>query len=279
MRILGMDFTSAPRPPKCITLAEGDLADGVLTIKQVCGFPSFEGFEKALSSAGPWVAGIDFPFGQPRKLIEALQWPKGWTAYVDHVHDMDKDTFERTITAYSARQPSGRKRLKRTTDELAKSQSPMNIVNPPVGKMFFQGAPRIRDSGASIVPCAPNGGSRVIVEAYPTLVAVALAGTKHYKNDNTDTRADRRKARSRIVSGLSGQPCCTHYGLTVRLDQTTRTELINDRTADLLDAVLCAVQAAWSSGQPRYGTPTLCDTLEGWITDPALTTTRRGESR
>ncbi len=271
MRILGMDFTSAPKPSKHITLAEGELADGVLTIKQVCGFPSFEGFEKALSSAGPWVAGIDFPFGQPRKLIEALQWPKGWTAYVDHVHDMVKGTFERTITAYSERQPSGRKRLNRTTDELAKSQSPMNIVNPPVGKMFFQGAPRIRDSGANIVPCAPNGSNRVIVEAYPALVAEALTGTRHYKNGSAgEQRTARHQARSCVAQGLTGKPCKARYGLTVRLDQTTYTKLINDRTADLLDAVLCAVQAAWSSGQPRYGTPTVCDPLEGWITDPAL---------
>ena len=46
--------------------------------------------------------------------------------------------------------------------------------------------------------------------------------------------------------------------------------LIDDPTADLLDAVLCAVQAAWASAQPDYGIPPHCERAEGWIVDPVL---------
>ena len=45
--------------------------------------------------------------------------------------------------------------------------------------------------------------------------------------------------------------------------------MIDDPRGDLLDAVLCALQAAWSSVQPDYGVPETCDLLEGWIGDPS----------
>ena len=271
MRILGIDFTSAPGRRKNIAIAEGRLADGVLSIEQVRGFPSFEDFENALSLPGPWIAGIDFPFGQPRELIEALSWPREWTSYVAHVHGMGKAIFEKILAGYSEQQPPGHRRLRRDTDRLARSQSPMNLVNPPVGKMFFQGSPLICRCGASIVPCAPNDDNRVIVEAYPALAAEALAGTRHYKGGSTvEQETTRREARSSIAKGLTGKPCSARYGVTVCLGEETHAALVNDRTADLLDAVLCAVQAAWSFGQSRYGVPTKHDPLEGWIVDPAL---------
>jgi hypothetical protein len=45
---------------------------------------------------------------------------------------------------------------------------------------------------------------------------------------------------------------------------------ISDASGDTLDAVLCAVQAAWASSQPEYGIPPGCDPLEGWIVDPPI---------
>ena len=46
--------------------------------------------------------------------------------------------------------------------------------------------------------------------------------------------------------------------------------MIDDGSADRLDAVLCAVEAAWAlrrhdGGHPRYGLPDAIDPLEGWI--------------
>jgi hypothetical protein len=47
-------------------------------------------------------------------------------------------------------------------------------------------------------------------------------------------------------------------------------DLADDPSGDSLDALLCAVQAAWSWTQRRnnYGEPEGSDTLEGWIADP-----------
>ncbi len=150
----------------------------------------------------------------------------------------------------------------------------MKLDFQPVGKMFFQGAPRILRSGASIVPCALNDGDRVIVEAYPALAAEALAGKESYKNDDKSKQTlEHRDARCRIVNALTRERCKEKYDLVVHLGSTECRRLVDDPGGDLLDAVLCALQAAWSSMQPNYGVPETCDLLEGWIVDPSQVST------
>jgi hypothetical protein len=48
--------------------------------------------------------------------------------------------------------------------------------------------------------------------------------------------------------------------------------LADDPGADDLDALICAVQAAWGwiNRDKNYGAPENFDKLEGWIADPAL---------
>ena len=280
MTIIGIDFTSAPTRRKPITAATGVLAKELLRIESVRRLPSFNAFEKELAKPGPWVAGIDFPFGQPSRLVQALGWPQSWRACVLHVEDLGKGAFERTVRAYSEGRPDGDKQHRRSTDVRARSLSPMKLDFQPVGKMFFQGAPRILRSGASIVPCAPSDSDRVIVEAYPALAAEALADTRSYKNDaksrQTSTRED---ARRRIVARLTGERCRTEYSLVVQLEPGIRRSLVEDAGGDMLDAVLCALQAAWSSVQTDYGVPETCDRLEGWIVDPSQNETREQGSK
>jgi hypothetical protein len=57
------------------------------------------------------------------------------------------------------------------------------------------------------------------------------------------------------------------YGLRVVADPS----LADDPSGDQLDALLCAIQAAWGWTQRgnRFGVPLNIDTLEGWIADPA----------
>lgn len=270
MKILGLDFTSAPSKKKPITIATGDLEDCVLHIRSVRGLMSFDCFEDALNAPGPWIAGIDFPFGQPIRLIRALPWPNSWQDYVNHVGSMEKREYESTIQHYCAGQPYGDKEHKRVTDSLAGSISPMKLNFQSVGKMFFQGAPRILRSGARIVPCINNEDSRVIVEAYPALVAQALAGTRQYKSDNRHKQTlEHQEARATMVTALATERCREAYGLVVDLPPTETERLVDDGGADFLDAVLCAIQAAWSSLQPNYGVPDSCDPREGWIVDPS----------
>ncbi len=270
MKILGIDFTSAPNGRKPITVAYGELSNAVLHIESVRGLTRFKQFEDELDAPGPWIAGIDFPFGQPVRLIHALHWPASWSAYVGKIGSMKQDEYESTIKRYCARRPYGDKEHKRITDEYAGSISPMKLGRPPVGKMFFQGAPRILRSGACILPCAPNDDDRVIVEAYPALVAENLVGNRHYKGDgNAGDTPTRRATRAAIVSALSTEQCRASYWHNVKITQEERKRLIEDAGADFLDAVLCAVQAAWSSSQSDYGVSDSCDPDEGWIVDPS----------
>ena len=59
---------------------------------------------------------------------------------------------------------------------------------------------------------------------------------------------------------------CT-AGLAVRLEAspTWRRRLLADGRGDLLDAVICSLQAGHAALQPRFGLPRDLDPLEGWI--------------
>ena len=276
MKTLGIDFTSAPNGSN-LAVAFGELADGVLHIESVRTLTDFKQFEELLDRPGPWIAGIDFPFGQPARLIRALHWPTSWAEYVSKVGSMQKEEFESAIKGYCETQPYGAKQHRRITDERAGALSPMKLDFVPVGKMFFQGAPRILRSGASVIPCAPNESKRVIVETYPARAVETLVGTRHYKENNRNKRNEAkqlelRRRRTEIVSSLLGEACRELYGHSVVLPQTECERLIEEASADRLDAVLCAVQAAWAFSQPNYGVPELHVADEGWIVDPSQRT-------
>ena len=282
MKIYGIDFAAAPSQRKLITWAECIFKDGVLRVEEMNGWSSFDGFEKFLRSDGPWIAGMDFPFGQPRKLVEDLGWPFSWESYVCIVSGIEKDGFEKTLTDYKSSRPGGDKHHLRETDRRAKSQSPMMLYGTPVGKMFFQGAPRLLKSSASILPCRPlDKTGTVIVEAYPKLVVQSVLGEyvpykgdsrkKQTKEQRKKEREKRKKVRKNIVLQLAAERIKEAYGLTVKLQEAQKKSCMEDPSGDRLDAVLCAVQAAWAYTKRNedYGIPKGHE-LEGWIVDPFL---------
>ena len=58
------------------------------------------------------------------------------------------------------------------------------------------------------------------------------------------------------------------YGLRVQAPK----DLVDDPSGDQLDALLCAIQAAWAwtMREHVYGRSCAADPLEGWIADPSL---------
>ena len=271
MKIFGVDFTSAPSHKKTITCLETRLDNGTLSVGVLNQFTDFVQFEAFLHRPGPWVAGFDFPFGQPRKLIQNLRWPNTWAGYVQHIAQMGQHNFEQTITTYRNSRPTGDKHHLRTIDAQAKAISPMMLHGVPVGKMFYQGAPRLLFSGVSIQPCHPIGDNRIALEVYPALVARKWLGQQSYKNDSSKKQTPEQKAaRQTLLDALCSPALKKHYGLTLHLSDTLAAQLVQDPTADSLDALLCAIQAAWACTQPNFGIPPNCDPLEGWIIDPGL---------
>ena len=274
MKIYGLDFTSAPSRRKPLIVLGCRLEDKRLRIEDSETLTDFDGFEGFLCKPGTWVCGMDFPFGQPKSLLAALGWPEGWEGYVGKVGGLSKQEFEGAIRADMATRPPGSKWRYRLADRRSGSSSAMMLFRVPVGKMFYQGAPRLLASGIRVEPCRRNGDDRVAVEAYPAVVARRFLGRTAYKRDAVPDTPERRSARESLISGLESQLLREVYGFTVQIDGNWREEFIRDPSADALDSLLCAVQAAWAylKRDDDYGVPPECDPDEGWIVDPALLT-------
>lgn len=275
MKIFGVDFTSKPAKAKPITCAQARLKHGILNIQGLDELLSFRDFEDLLSFRGPWVAGMDFPFGQSRRFINNMGWPEDWEHYVAGVNAMDRGEFVHLLEAYKADRPYGDKEHKRAIDQRASSISPQKLYGVPVGKMFYEGAPRLLNSPASIIPMRMNADSRVIIEAYPSIIARRYIDRRSYKNDTPAKQTEAlEQARRDIISGIQSAGFRDIYGFDLFLPDAITEICIEDATGDRLDAVLCCVQAAWAWGRrdQGYGVPNDVDLAEGWITDPLFET-------
>lgn len=273
MNIYGIDFTSAPGSRKAIIYAQCWLAEGRLSLECLGALTSFAEFESFLRRPGPWVAGMDFPFGQPRKLIENLNWPARWEGTIRHLSAMSRSEFIHVLEEYYQNREKGDKHHLRLTDKLARSRSPMMLYRVPVGRMFFEGAPRLLEAGVNIPPCHVLDDSRVVLEAYPALVARRWIGDRSYKTDTVRERtAAQQLAREGMVSRLQSGDAKPHFGFDVHIRDQEADLMIRDGSGDRLDALLCAVQASWAYTQRHrnFGIPEDCDPLEGWIVDPLL---------
>jgi hypothetical protein len=271
--LYGLDFTSAPRRGKPITVARCRLEGTCLVWEGFEDLLDFEAFEGLLERPGPWVAAMDFPFGQPRKLIENLGWPAAWEGYVETVAALgSKARFREVLKAYRDPRPPGDKQHPREIDARSRSQSPMTVYGTPVGLMFFEGAPRLARSRCRVLPMRPGGDrERTVLEGYPALVARTLIGRSSYKTESrSQDTAARRAARRVLVEGLASAPLAERYGITVALPPAVQAQLRQEHQGDRLDALLCAIQAAWASRRRDLGVPAAADGLEGWIADPVL---------
>jgi hypothetical protein len=263
-RLLGIDFTSAPSRRKPITVARGTLTGRRLALQRVDELGSFAAFEALLREPGPWLGAFDFPFGLPRELVEALDWPRDWPALMRHYAALPRAAIRDTFAAFCAARPAGRKFAHRACDAPAGSSPSMKWVNPPVAFMLHAGVPRLIDAGVHL-PGLHNGDeSRVALEAYPGLLARELLGTRSYKSDDKARQTPERLiARKDLLEAL--EQGRTRLGLRVAMSHAQRDALAADASGDRLDALLCLVQAAWASGQPAYGVPAGVDAVEGWI--------------
>ena len=229
---------------------------------------SFAEFEAALALPGPWIAGIDFPFGQARRFVDDVGWPPAWKDYVGYVERLDKAAFEAVLDEYRRKQPKGEKEHRRRADVLAGALSPQKLYGTPVGKMFFQGAPRLLEAGVTIPRLHAGDPARIVVEAYPGVLARVVTRDSYKSDAKPKQTALHRAARAKILEALTSGALTNRYGVTVVADDP---DLVDDPTGDSLDALLCAVQAAWAwrnrgqlFGGPRPG----IDAREGWIADP-----------
>ena len=263
--IHGVDFTSRPRLRKPITIASGHSHRCVFRLDSVEEFADWMHFECWLRRPGPWIAGFDFPFGLPREAVNDLGWPGRWPLLVEHCRRLGRDEFRAALDRYRESRPAGQRYAHRATDRPAGSHSPLKLVNPPVGLMFLERAPRLLDAGVTIPGLHPGDPQRVALEAYPGFsVRQMVKGS--YKNDARAKQTPaRRQARKTILRSLTriGNP----FGFALTGSTRLLNSLVGDATGDRLDAVLCTMQTAWAwqRRDDNYGLPVHVDALEGWI--------------
>lgn len=259
----GVDFTSAPRPRKGITIASGYLENDQFFLETLSTLYDFPSFIAWLRQPGPWLGGFDFPFSFPRPLIQLLDWPVEWSALIQHVRQLQRAELRLCFKAICDARPTGSKFIHRGCDLPAKSSSPMKWVNPPVAYMLHAGAPLLLDAGIHIPFMHTGDPSRIALEAYPGLVARGITSAS-YKSDTPQQQTpERQVARRTIVRALEQGD----YAQQIRLKAgRLKRQLVDDGSGDLLDAVLCGLMAAWAwqRRDHNFGLPPH-DPLEGWI--------------
>jgi hypothetical protein len=269
----GVDFTCAPSRRKTITVARGRWTDaitpnthGVVSVTALSSLTTLAEFESLLQTAGPWQGAFDFPFGLPRAFVRENSLGADVDAVIAQVHARcpNRMAMRAWIDAWGATQPAGQRLLHRATDRTSwgvSSTSPLQTRYVPVAWMYFEGVRRLVQADVSMPGLRVGRSDAVAMEGYPGLLAHELIGKRSYKNTND---ADRRQARGDIVAQLQRGSGRLRVNLT--LTPKIRSALLGDASGDLLDAVLCLVQAAWASRQPNFGLPQDVDPVEGWIT-------------
>ncbi len=269
MDVYGVDFTSRPSRAKPITCLRCRLEDGVLRAGDMDAFADFGAFELMLKRPGRWIAGLDFPFGQARKFIVEIGWPQTWEDYVRCAGELEREDFRAELEEYRRDRADGDKEHRRATDIAAGSISPQKLYGTPVALMFFEGAPRLIRAGVTIPHMQAGDPDRIVVETYPGVLARQIIGKRSYKNDAVAKQTpDLLKARRDLLDGLCEGALRAELGFDISADP----RLCEDPGGDQLDALLCAVQAAWAwqNRADGYGAPPAVDPLEGWIADPLV---------
>lgn len=267
--VIGIDFTSAPSRRKPLTVAFGRWQAAaprpIYELDEIREFTSLDEFNGLLAAPGRWVGGFDLPFSQPRPLIEHEGWPTAWPEFVRFYCDQPRDALRDVFRRWCDARPVGDKFAWRATDKPAGSSPAMRWANPPVAWMMHAGIGRMLAAGLTFPAHhhTPRGSGRIALEAYPGFTARRVC-RQSYKSDTAakqtpDRRANRRAILTALEHGTAG------LDLTLAITSTWRRRLIADGRGDLLDAVICGLQAAHASALPRYGLPHHVDPLEGWI--------------
>ena len=269
MQVFGVDFTSSPRSNKSIACVRAEIVEDLLIAEKPEHWLDFAAFEAALAEPGPWVAALDFPFGQSERFIRNIGWPRAWREYVGLVAGLSREAFCAALEDYKRDRAKGDKEHKRETDIAARSISPQKLYGVPVAKMFFEGAPRVLRSGVSVPGVLDGDPNRIVVEGYPGALARHMIGNRSYKSDVAAKQTcDHLAARREILDMLRNGALLPTHGLRVEADDS----ISEDPGADGLDALLCAVQAAaaWIRRDESYGAPDGMNPNEGWIAEPTI---------
>ena len=268
--LLGVDFSSAPTHCKPITVAVGLMpttTDPVYRLQTIREIETLQDFEYMLTEPLHWIGGFDLPFGQPRTLIEHKHWPTQWDKFVHFFCGQSREYLRNTFRDWCNAHPPGNKFAWRKTDKPAGSSPAMRWTNPPVAWMMHAGIGRMLEAGLAFpahrYPRKRSHIKRIALESYPGFTARKITRGS-YKSDSPAKQTPERKARRKMILDAVS---VGEAGLSIRFEANHRwrQHIIADARGDLLDAVLCSLQAGHAALQRNFGLPRNLDTLEGWI--------------
>jgi hypothetical protein len=267
LRVYGVDFSSAPSAKKPITIAAGVLQETVYQLERVVPVADWEIFDDFLGHSGPWLAAFDMPFSLPRPLIEHYGWPTRYCEFIEWYGAQPREWLRQQFKAFCNARPAGNKFVYRQADRPAGSSPAMRWTNPPVAWMLQAGTPRLLKAGLHIQGMHEGKDRphqrRIALEAYPGFTARKVTRSSYKSDLPSKQTLERRAAREQILQALIS----AQAGLSVHLslDSQWQDRLLEDGSGDLIDAAICALQAAHASRLPGFGLPRDMDPLEGWI--------------
>jgi len=282
MRIYGLDFTSAPGRGKPLAMSRCHLEREALVLEGFEAFASYDPLIERMRSPGSWAMGCDFPFSQSARFLQeapghvlGLRWPVAWEEYLAAICALTQSEFK-TLMKTCPPDARGVRERKRVAGYAANACSPQHVDFPPVGLMFHQGARLLLNSPCEVVPQRVNGDSRKLFEVYPGVFAERFCGDKGYKEGKRVQAPAQAAKRERMLGLMCGERFQEVYGFSVKMDESHARHMIEDSRGDFLDALICAVQAAWvwNKRHGNYGLPgpDMVDpdvlAFEGWIFDP-----------
>jgi hypothetical protein len=267
LQVRGFDFTSAPSGRKPICVAICRLEGERLTFERLDRLRSFDEFEAALRAAGPWIGAFDFPFTQSRTFLRNMGWPEDWPSYAQLIEGMSRPGFRAALEAYKADRAPGDREHAREFERGSGAVSPQKLYGVPVALMQFEGVPRLFRAGVHVPGLTEGDADRIALEGYPGVAARALIGRRSYKAEERARQTPAlREARDLLLARLTGEAGRARFGLSVEAPAW----LAEEPGGDPLDALLCAVQAAWIWRIMEREPARLVglDLSGGWIADP-----------
>jgi hypothetical protein len=264
--LLGVDFTSAPRPKKPITCAWGGLDAGVVSLQRFERCETFESYVALLQREATWIGGFDMPFGLPRAFVAEQGWPSAWAGYTKAALALTRKELVERCRSYAAVRPAGEKLAYRATDKPAQSSSAMWWMNPPVVLMYHAGVRCLLKAQVRIEPCRRVASDCIALEAYPGLIQKRL-GVGSYKQDLIAKQtAAQRENRVELLTKLV-EIAPQVLGFSLKSSRVHTAHMIDDASGDTLDAYLCMVQAAYGAQrrESNFGFPQSTPANEGWI--------------
>jgi len=305
--IFGIDFTSAPSPRKSIVVAHAVLehrgrsrlrASGqspalddsivsptlgaarprgpvlkLLNFERLSNWSDYEAFlESPLThsvcaqNARALLGAFDFPFGLPKGLLRAWQWDAfDYREIALRFSAQSRQYWLEQLKAFCDARPVGEKFARRACDGPAGSSPSMKWVNPPVVFMYREGFIRLIRAAWTLPGFstgAPLPARPIALEAYPGHLARLAIGKLSYKSDRIIQDPKRSANRALILERLSAQ-----LPIDLECSAMLQDSMIADGQGDLIDAWLCAIQAAWAAikGPPDWGVGKEADPQEGAI--------------